>query len=79
VDRSKASGRSSLCRECDRIRAREYYAANRERVLADAAKRRVPKPRFCSCGEPAWIPKSPYCLTHRREAAERRRHRTRAA
>ncbi len=33
-DRSKASGRASICRECDRAKARAYYRANRERVLA---------------------------------------------
>ena len=52
VDRSKRGGRGSLCRECDRERAREYYAANRDAVLARAAAKREPRPpAFCSeCG-----------------------------
>ncbi len=29
VDRSKASGRKSLCKACDRDKARRYYAAKR--------------------------------------------------
>ena len=33
-DSSKASGRSSICRACDRAKSRRYYAQNRERVLA---------------------------------------------
>jgi len=38
-DRSKASGRKSICRACDRAKARRYYAANRERKLAYTAER----------------------------------------
>ena len=34
VDRSRPSGRKSLCKRCDREKARRYYEANRERVLA---------------------------------------------
>lgn len=79
VDRSKASGRSSFCRECDRVRSRDYYAANRERVRAEAAKRRVPKPRFCSCGEPTHSPKSPYCESCSEAAAVRRTFRKRVS
>jgi hypothetical protein len=30
-DSSKASGRKSICRECDNERSREWYRANRER------------------------------------------------
>ena len=30
-DRSKGSGRKSICRRCDNAKARRYYAANRER------------------------------------------------
>ena len=33
-DRSKASGRKSICKLCDREKARRYYATNREAVLA---------------------------------------------
>jgi uncharacterized C2H2 Zn-finger protein len=38
-DRSKASGHKSRCKACDREKARRYYAANRERVLAKRAAR----------------------------------------
>lgn len=38
-DASKADGHKSLCRPCDREKARAYYAANRERVLARANAR----------------------------------------
>jgi hypothetical protein len=33
-DRSKASGRRSMCRVCDLARSRLYYAKNRARVIA---------------------------------------------
>ena len=38
-DRSKASGHKSHCKRCDREKSKQYYAANRERVLAKRAKR----------------------------------------
>lgn len=38
-DSSKASGRSSICRVCDREKSRRYYEANRERKLAYMAAR----------------------------------------
>jgi hypothetical protein len=38
-DASKASGHKSLCKACDREKARRYYAANRERKLAQMAER----------------------------------------
>jgi hypothetical protein len=34
VDRSKASGRRSYCRECDRRRRRAYDAEHREELYA---------------------------------------------
>lgn len=34
TDASKRSGRKSICRGCDRAKARRYYLANRERVIA---------------------------------------------
>ena len=50
-DASKASGRASICRACDREKGRRYYHANRDRVLARYKASRVP--RVCaSCGEP---------------------------
>jgi len=33
-DSWKASGRKSICKACDRAKAKAYYAQNRERVLA---------------------------------------------
>jgi hypothetical protein len=39
VDRSKASGRSR-CRRCDSERAKGYYAAHREELLAKLRARR---------------------------------------
>ena len=52
VDRSKPSGFKSLCKVCDRARARAYYGEHREAVLARVAARRPPaEPRACSeCG-----------------------------
>jgi hypothetical protein len=41
LDRAKRSGRKSLCRVCDRVKARRYYAANREAVLAPLSEHRV--------------------------------------
>jgi hypothetical protein len=51
-DASKPSGLGSLCRACTRRRSRQFYARNRERILARAAARRGPPlVRFCSeCG-----------------------------
>ncbi|HEX3609334.1 MAG TPA: hypothetical protein VHU14_06670 [Solirubrobacterales bacterium] len=40
IDRSKASGDKSHCKDCDRRRFRSYYPANRERVL-ERVKRRA--------------------------------------
>jgi hypothetical protein len=52
VDRSKPAGLGSYCRPCDRQLSREYYRANRERILAKLAAKRRPQPvRHCSeCG-----------------------------
>jgi hypothetical protein len=49
VDRSKPAGLGSYCRPCDRQLSREYYRANRERILAKLAAKRGPQPvRNCS-------------------------------
>jgi hypothetical protein len=40
VDRGKRGGRKSLCKECDRAKARAYYVANRERVIARVRARK---------------------------------------
>lgn len=34
IDRSKGSGRKSICRSCDRAKAKRYYEQNGERVRA---------------------------------------------
>jgi hypothetical protein len=48
-DVSKRSGRKSICKGCDRVKAAAYYAANREAVAArTAARRPSAEPRFCS-------------------------------
>jgi hypothetical protein len=51
-DASKASGRKSHCKGCDRAKSRRYYEANRDKVLA----RYVPAPlreALCDgCREP---------------------------
>jgi hypothetical protein len=76
-DASKPSGLGSLCRECDRRRSREFYARNREAVLARAAARRGPAPaRFCSeCGERLEGRQRVSCGSSRcREARFRRLH-----
>jgi hypothetical protein len=38
-DRSKASGRKSHCKLCDAAKAKSYYEANRERVIARVSAR----------------------------------------
>jgi hypothetical protein len=37
VDRSKGIGRKSICKACDREKARGYYMVHRERVRARQA------------------------------------------
>jgi len=39
IDRSKGSGRKSICKRCDRAKSRAYYAANSARVIARARRR----------------------------------------
>jgi len=52
-DSSRASGRKSRCKVCDRARARAFYVANRERVLERAAAKRgrARSPVSSSCSE----------------------------
>lgn len=38
-DRSKGDGRKSICKACDRAKAKAYYEANREQVLERASAR----------------------------------------
>jgi hypothetical protein len=38
-DRSKAFGRKSVCKACDRAKAQRYYVTNREAILARARAR----------------------------------------
>lgn len=56
-DASKTFGFKSWCKECERKRGRAYYAANRERILEAAVRKRgrprSPERTECSeCGEP---------------------------
>jgi hypothetical protein len=50
-DASKPSGRTSICKPCDREKARRYYQENRDAKLARAAARR-PERRCEECGDP---------------------------
>jgi len=36
---STGDGRKSICRACDRVKAKAYYQANREKVLARQSAR----------------------------------------
>jgi hypothetical protein len=50
-DRSKASGRASICRACDALKGRRYYQANRDKVLA-RHEPAPPREAVCAgCGE----------------------------
>jgi hypothetical protein len=51
-DRSKSSGRASICRPCDALKGRRYYQANRAKVLA-RHEPAPPRHAVCGgCGEP---------------------------
>lgn len=52
ADQHRPDGRGTYCLACGRERAREFYARNREVILARAAARRgTPSVRHCSeCG-----------------------------
>jgi hypothetical protein len=86
VNRSRSSGLKNVCRECTREQGREYYAANRERLLAKA--RKPPPVRHCTeCGTELdgqrRIVCSPRCQERRRyrlnpEAAMEKQRRKRA-
>jgi hypothetical protein len=73
-DATKRVGRGSICKPCDREKSRDYYAANRERVLAKvAAKRPVPSPRVCEeCGDPLEGRQRVVCSARCRDARSRR-------
>ncbi len=43
ADKSKASGRKSICKACDRAKARSYYAENAPRVIARVIASRPPR------------------------------------
>jgi hypothetical protein len=53
-DASKASGRKGLCKSCDNAKSADYYARNRDRVIARVSARRgSPRLATCaSCGDP---------------------------
>jgi hypothetical protein len=52
-DASKASGRKGLCKPCDNAKSADYYARNRDKVIARViARRGPPKQAICpTCGE----------------------------
>ena len=39
ADKSKASGRKAICKECDRAKSQAYYAANAPAVIARVTAR----------------------------------------
>lgn len=39
-DKSKATGRKSICKDCDKAKSRRYYTENAERVIARVIERR---------------------------------------
>jgi hypothetical protein len=47
-DASKASGRKGRCKSCDNARCRDYYARNRDKVIARVIARRGP-PQLATC------------------------------
>jgi hypothetical protein len=53
-DASKASGHKGRCKSCDNARCRDYYARNRDKVIARViARRDSPQLATCpTCGEP---------------------------
>jgi hypothetical protein len=76
-DSHKPGGRKSICKGCDRVKSRRYYAANREERLARmnaraALLRANSAPRRCACGEVTWRPHSPYCRRCSDAALEKR-------
>lgn len=79
-DRTKASGRSSICLACDRERAKRYYESNRERCIERTGRNKMarrrcspPSVRSCrSCGAPAVSRRHWYCASCAVEARARR-------
>ncbi len=78
-DASKAPGHKSICKACDRARAKRFYRANRERILAAANARNSQArggPRLCkNCDAPAISSKHLYCANCQAMAQEQRRTR----
>ncbi len=78
-DRSKRSGRGSMCRWCNAEKSREYYAENREAILekqvARRGGRRLVVALECSeCGDPLEPPRRVVCSPRCREARFKRLH-----
>lgn len=61
-DKSKASGRKSVCRECDSAKSRRYYEANKDLVYVRITAEGSP-PRMCEngCGREATSSRHWYC------------------
>ncbi len=79
-DASKANGRKSICKGCDRLKSSAYYANNRTTrisvVMARYRKRQMGKVRKCRrCGKPATSSRHHYCDGCREATAHRRRRR----
>lgn len=66
---STGDGRKSICRACDRVKAKAYYQANREKVLARQSARYEELKKD--------VPEYQRRLTVRRWLAEPQRARTR--
>jgi hypothetical protein len=74
-DKSKASGRKSLCRACDNAKAKRYYEVNHEVITARVIERAKTRPlRGCHhCGATGLAPRRRFCDACRVELADRRK------
>lgn len=74
ADKTKASGRKSICKACDLAKARDYYAAHAE-VRAERWAAQA-KQRLCArCGMPAASQRHRYCVRCGEAARRARRKR----
>lgn len=77
IDHGKPSGRASICKACDREKARRYYAKHRERILGAYRVSQSAKPCML-CGGVMQSNRHSYCLTCRAKVASRERARGRS-
>lgn len=47
---NKKTGVANLCKECDKIRCREYHLKNKDVVAERAKERRIDNVKVCGCG-----------------------------